>query len=137
MNYLILIQLNYRDAKPIYEQIKEGLRKLVVSNALAAGDKLPSVRELTKKLGVSKNTVESAYQQLCAEGYVVSVPKSGFVVTKVQEVFYHAEKNLQQKIKESNLGTLSQNNWSMQNNMGDGITNEATSSGCEEWGYDL
>ena len=44
---------------------------------------------------------------------------------------------LQQKIKESNLGTLSQNNWSMQNNMGDGITNEATSSGCEEWEYDL
>jgi len=39
-----LIQLNYRDAKPIYEQIKDGLRKLVITNSLIANEKLPSVR---------------------------------------------------------------------------------------------
>ena len=41
-----MIQLNYRDARPIYEQVKDGLRHLVVTGALQAGDKLPSVRAL-------------------------------------------------------------------------------------------
>ena len=41
-----MIQLNYRDAKPIYEQIKDGLRKLVITNSLIANEKLPSVREM-------------------------------------------------------------------------------------------
>ena len=41
-----MIQLNYRDAKPIYEQIKDGLRKLVITNSLIANEKLPSVREI-------------------------------------------------------------------------------------------
>ena len=41
-----MIQLNYRDSKPIYEQIKDGLRKLVISNSLSAHERLPSVREL-------------------------------------------------------------------------------------------
>ena len=45
-----MIQLNYRDSKPIYEQIKDGLRKLVISNSLSADEKLPSVRELAAKL---------------------------------------------------------------------------------------
>ena len=41
-----LIQLNYRDSKPIYEQIKDGFRKLIITNSLSANEKLPSVREL-------------------------------------------------------------------------------------------
>lgn len=41
-----MIQLNYRDSKPIYEQIKSGLRKLVITNSLAPNDKLPSVNWL-------------------------------------------------------------------------------------------
>lgn len=45
-----MIQLNYRDSKPIYEQIKDGLRKLVISNSLSADEKLPSVRNLRRSL---------------------------------------------------------------------------------------
>ena len=52
-----MIQLNYRDSKPIYEQIKDGLRKLVISNSLSADEKLPSVRELAAKLAINPNTV--------------------------------------------------------------------------------
>ena len=47
-----MIQLNYRDAKPIYEQIKDGLRKLVITNSLIANEKLPSVREMASKLAI-------------------------------------------------------------------------------------
>ena len=96
---MLTLNLSKSAKVPLYKQIYEYYANEIRNGILKEKTKLPSVRELTKKLGVSKNTVESAYQQLCAEGYVVSVPKSGFVVTKVQEVFYHAEKNLQQKIK--------------------------------------
>ena len=51
-----MIQLNYRDARPIYEQVKDGLRHLVVTGALQAGDKLPSVRALATSLAINPNT---------------------------------------------------------------------------------
>ena len=63
-----MIQLNYRDAKPIYEQIKDGLRKLVITNSLIANEKLPSVREMASKLAINPNTIQKAYRELEAEG---------------------------------------------------------------------
>ena len=56
-----MIQLNYRDAKPIYEQIKDGMRHLVISNALTADEKLPSVRELAATLAINPNTIQRAF----------------------------------------------------------------------------
>ena len=66
-----MIQLNYRDSKPIYEQIKDGLRKLVISNSLSADEKLPSVRELAAKLAINPNTIQRAYRELETEGYIL------------------------------------------------------------------
>ena len=66
-----MIQLNYRDSKPIYEQIKDGLRKLVISNSLSADEKLPSVRELAAKLAINPNTIQKAYRDLESEGYII------------------------------------------------------------------
>lgn len=53
-----MIQLNYRDARPIYEQVRDGLRHLVVTGALQAGDKLPSVRALASSLAINPNTIQ-------------------------------------------------------------------------------
>lgn len=72
-----MIQLNYRDARPIYEQVKDGLRHLVVTGALQAGDKLPSVRALASSLAINPNTIQRAYESLEAEGYLYSVPGKG------------------------------------------------------------
>ncbi len=96
---------------PLYKQIYEYFANEIRLGILKENSKLPSVRELTKKLGVSKNTVESAYQQLCAEGYVVSVAKSGFVVTKVQEIFKFNEdkKNDENKIFDLEKNSESKN----------------------------
>ena len=72
-----MIQLNYRDARPIYEQVKDGLRHLVVTGALQAGDKLPSVRALASSLAINPNTIQRAYSELEAEGYIYSVSGKG------------------------------------------------------------
>ena len=66
-----MIQLNYRDSKPIYEQIKDGLRKLVISNSLSADEKLPSVRELAAKLAINPNTIQKAYRDLESEAIFI------------------------------------------------------------------
>lgn len=72
-----MIQLNYRDARPIYEQVRDGLRHLVVTGALQAGDKLPSVRALASSLAINPNTIQRAYESLESEGYVYSIPGKG------------------------------------------------------------
>lgn len=72
-----MISLNYRDSRPIYEQIRDGLRKLIVTGALGADEKLPSVRALAAQLAINPNTIQRAYESLEAEGYVYSIPGKG------------------------------------------------------------
>lgn len=72
-----MITLNYRDARPIYEQVRDGLRALIVSGAIADGEKLPSVRQLASRLAINPNTIQRAYNELEAEGYAASVPGKG------------------------------------------------------------
>ena len=52
-----MFSLNYRDARPIYEQVKDGLRHLVVTGAIQPGDQLPSVRALASALAINPNTM--------------------------------------------------------------------------------
>ena len=72
-----MISLNYRDSRPIYEQIRDGLRKLIVTGALGADEKLPSVRALAAQLAINPNTIQRAYNELEGEGYIYSVPGKG------------------------------------------------------------
>ncbi len=78
-----MISLNYRDSRPIYEQIEDGLRKLIVTGALGADEKLPSVRALAAQLAINPNTIQRAYNELEGEGYIYSVPgKGSFAVSQ-------------------------------------------------------
>ena len=56
------MQLNYRDSKPIYEQIKEGIRRMIVMNVIKQDEKLPSVRVLACKYAINPNTIAKAYR---------------------------------------------------------------------------
>ena len=76
-----MIQLNYRDSRPIYEQVKDGLRQLIINGVLTEGSRLPSVRELAVSLTINPNTIQRAYRELEAEGYTVSVPGKGSYVS--------------------------------------------------------
>ena len=72
-----MISLNYRDSRPSYEQIKDGLRKLIVTGAMQPDEKLPSVRALAQQLSINPNTIQRAYNELESEGYIYSVPGKG------------------------------------------------------------
>ena len=72
-----MISINYRDPRPIYEQVKDGFCRLMVAGVLDAGDKLPSVRELAAELAINPNTIQRAYRELEAEGYIYSIPGKG------------------------------------------------------------
>ena len=72
-----MLNLDYRDARPIYEQVRDDLRRLMVTGAIQEGEKLPSVRSLASRLAINPNTIQRAYESLEAEGYLYSVPGKG------------------------------------------------------------
>ena len=75
-----MLSINHRDPRPIYEQVRDSLRTLILSGAYAADDKLPSVRELASQLAINPNTIQRAYRELESEGYIVSIPGKGSFV---------------------------------------------------------
>ena len=81
-----MIQLNFRDSKPIYEQVEEGIRKLVVNNYLSADEKLPSVREMASKYAINPNTIAKAYKKLEEEGYIYTLNGKGTFVAPNKQV---------------------------------------------------
>ena len=72
-----MLNLNYRDSRPIYEQVKDELRKLIISGAIAPDEKLPSVRSLASSQAINPNTIQRAYEALEREGYVYTVSGRG------------------------------------------------------------
>ena len=72
-----MLTLNHRDGRPIYEQVRDGLRRLIITGAIPAGDKLPSVRAMAAQLALNPNTLQRAYEALEHEGYAYSVPGKG------------------------------------------------------------
>lgn len=82
----LLIPLDARLAKPLYEQIYAHIRGEIRSGGLKAGDRVPSTRILAEHLKVSRSTTQMAYDQLLAEGYIESRPYRGYFVARMEEL---------------------------------------------------
>ena len=80
-----MVNLDYRDARPIYLQICEGFRQQILAGVLQKDDRMPSVRELATQLAINPNTIQRAYRELESQGWVVSVPGKGSFVAGVSE----------------------------------------------------
>ena len=78
-----MVHLEYRDSRPIYSQIADGLRDQILAGVLRSGDKLPSVRELASQLTINPNTIQRAYRELEAHGWIVTEPGKGCFVRPV------------------------------------------------------
>lgn len=75
-----MFQLDFGDHRPIYEQIKDRFKNLIISGALSEHEKLPSVRELAGTLAINPNTIQKAYRDLESEGYIYSLRARGSFV---------------------------------------------------------
>jgi len=75
-----IARLGMQDKLPLHRQLYEALRRAILDGKLAAGDRLPSSRELTQDLKLSRNTVVAALNQLSVEGYLASYVGSGTFV---------------------------------------------------------
>lgn len=76
-----MIVLDYRDSRPLYQQVKDSLRRMMLTGLLEPDEKLPSVRSLATQLAVNPNTIQRAYAELEAEGYIYSVAGRGSFVS--------------------------------------------------------
>ena len=80
---MLTYALENRGTDTLYEYLYKQIKTDILSKKLVAGERLPSKRLLAKNLNVSTITVENAYSQLVAEGYIYSIPKSGYYVTDI------------------------------------------------------
>ena len=70
----------------LYEHLYKCIRNDILCGNLSMGEKLPSKRNFAKNLGISTITVENAYAQLIAEGYIYSIPKKGYFVSDIHTI---------------------------------------------------
>jgi len=93
-----MININFRDARPIYEQVRDGFRQLILSGALPPDTRMPSVRELATQLAINPNTIQRAYRELEAEGYICSVPGRGSFVRQGSTAAQQRQAELLEKL---------------------------------------
>ncbi|KGI83873.1 MULTISPECIES: PLP-dependent aminotransferase family protein [Exiguobacterium] len=84
---MLTFSLEADSSVPLYEQLYLHIRQAIVDDTLTTGTKLPSKRKLGEFLDVSQTTVELAYAQLLAEGYIESLPRKGFYVLPQEELY--------------------------------------------------
>ena len=82
-----VITVDTRDRKPIYEQLTENIRRLVLQGVLQPNEQLPSVRSLAVELAINPNTIQKAYAELERQGITYSLPGRGsFISDNITEL---------------------------------------------------
>ena len=81
-----MISLDYRDGRPLYQQVKDSLRRMMLTGLLPPDEKLPSVRSLATQLAINPNTIQRAYRQLESDGYILSVAGKGSFVAQADHL---------------------------------------------------
>lgn len=100
------MKLDYTDHRPIYEQIKDQTRELILNKALEEHQQLPSVRELASQLTINPNTIQRAYKELEREGYIYSMKAKGYFVAPPRDDVQLARKNESIKLLENAVKEL-------------------------------
>lgn len=79
-----MFTLDTRSRIPIYEQLIDQLKKLMMRDVMQADEQLPSVRSLAQELTINPNTIQKAYRELEREGFIYSIPGKGSFVAPFQ-----------------------------------------------------
>lgn len=82
-----MIILDYKDTRPIYEQVVDKLQKLIINGVLEPDSKMPSVRNLAMELSINPNTIQKAYGELERTGFLYTIKGRGNFVTYNEELY--------------------------------------------------
>lgn len=94
-----MILIDYKSRKPIYEQIIDNIKQLVVSGVLKRDEQIPSVRQLAQELAINPNTIQKAYAELERQGVIYSLKGRGsFVGSSLQELRSVQQKELLEQL---------------------------------------
>lgn len=80
-----MFELDLRSRLPIYEQLVEKFKELIISEILKTDEQLPSVRSLANQLTINPNTIQKAYRELERQGYIYSIPGKGNFVASIAQ----------------------------------------------------
>ncbi|MCT4583784.1 MAG: GntR family transcriptional regulator [Peptostreptococcaceae bacterium] len=95
-----MIQIDLKSRKPIYEQVIDKFKELIIKEVLKEDDKIPSVRELSKMLTINPNTIQKAYKELERQNYIYTLRGRGnFVSSKKESVDEEKIMELKKKMK--------------------------------------
>ena len=95
-----MFKLDYKNDKPLHEQITQGIKELIICGAFKKDEQLPSVRDLSVSLTVNPNTVQRAFKNLETEGFIYSVRGKGNFVADIPEPDSKVINSLYEKFRE-------------------------------------
>lgn len=96
-----MIIIDYKDRRPIYEQIIERFQDLIVKGILKPDSQLPSVRNLAMELSINPNTIQRAYAELERQGYIYSIKGRGSFVSFNEELLTLKKKEVLEEIEKA------------------------------------
>ena len=93
-----MISLDYKDKRPLYEQISEKLKELMAVGGFMENSRLPSVRALAVDLSINPNTIQRAYAELERQGYIYSIKGKGNFVAETKVLQYLKSEELKERL---------------------------------------
>lgn len=95
-----MIILDYKDRRPLYEQVIDKVSEMILKGVLKPNEKMPSVRNLAMELSINPNTIQRAYTELEHEGFLYSVKGRGNFVSDNKKLMENRKKDMKEEIKE-------------------------------------
>lgn len=94
-----MILIDYKDRRPIYEQVIEKFQQMILCGALEPDSPMPSVRSLAMELSLNPNTIQRAYQELERQGYIYTLKGKGSFVSDSIKAADHKRKDIQEELE--------------------------------------
>ncbi len=94
-----MVLIDYQDPRPIYEQITDNYKKLILKGAFEPDEQMPSVRNLAMELSTNPNTVQRAYAELERQGFIYTVKGRGNFVNGSKSLKEERKKEIRQEIE--------------------------------------
>ncbi len=101
-----MFTIDTRSRMPIYEQLTEKLKELIIREVMKEDEQLPSVRSLAQQLTINPNTIQKAYRELEREGYIYSIPGKGSFVSPVKNAINKERVEMLKKELERIVGEI-------------------------------